>query len=257
MVQRSRRIASLDFDLDAPMAHLSCDPVLAPLLAARPGVRPPGTWDPFETGVRAILGQQVSVAGASTLTGRVAARFGAMVPGLAPMGLSHTFPGPEVLADADLSGLGLTGARQQAVGAFARGVAERRRAPGPQRPRSTSWWPPSPPSRGSGTGRPTISPSASASPTPSRPPTWASGGLWRPTIARNTSRAGPPRRWRRAGGPGEPWPPPICGPPARTAEPAQPAGAGVAPGRAEEAAGSSRTAVAWRGSFSVRDPRRH
>ena len=134
VVQRARRIASLDFDLDAPMAHLSCDPVLAPLLAARPGVRPPGTWDPFETGVRAILGQQVSVAGASTLTGRVAARHGATVPGLALMGLSHTFPGPEVLADADLSGLGLTGARQQAVGAFARGGRRGRRAPGPQRP---------------------------------------------------------------------------------------------------------------------------
>ncbi len=124
VVQRSRRIASLDFDLDAPTAHLSCDPVLAPLLAARPGVRPPGTWDPFETGVRAILGQQVSVPGASTLTGRVAARCGAAVPGLAAMGLSHAFPGPEVLADADLSGLGLTRAREQAVVAFARAVAE-------------------------------------------------------------------------------------------------------------------------------------
>jgi AraC family transcriptional regulator of adaptative response / DNA-3-methyladenine glycosylase II len=123
VVQRARRIASLDLDLEAPTDHLSRDPVLAPLVAARPGVRPPGTWDPFETGVRAIIGQQVSVAGASTLTGRVAARFGAAVPGLAPMGLFRTFPGPDVLAEADLSGLGLTRAREQAVVAFARGVA--------------------------------------------------------------------------------------------------------------------------------------
>jgi AraC family transcriptional regulator of adaptative response / DNA-3-methyladenine glycosylase II len=123
VVQRARHIAGLDFDLSAPTPLLSRDPVLGPLVLARPGVRPPGTWDPFETGVRAILGQQVSVAGASTLTGRVAARYGSTVPGLAPMGLSHTFPGPDVLADADLSGLGLTRSRERAVGAFARAVA--------------------------------------------------------------------------------------------------------------------------------------
>ncbi len=68
------------------------------MLAARPGLRVPGTWDPFETGVRAILGQQVSVAGATTLAGRLVAQLGAAVPGLAPMGLSHTFPGPDTLA---------------------------------------------------------------------------------------------------------------------------------------------------------------
>ncbi len=123
VVQRARRIAGLDFDLAPPTTLFSPDPVLGPLVAARPGVRPPGTWDAYETGVRAILGQQVSVAGASTLTGRVAARFGVTVPGLAPMGLSHTFPGPDVLAEADLSGLGLTRARERAVVAFARAVA--------------------------------------------------------------------------------------------------------------------------------------
>jgi AraC family transcriptional regulator, regulatory protein of adaptative response / DNA-3-methyladenine glycosylase II len=122
VVQRARHIPNLDMDLDRPAELLSRDPVLGPLVAAHPGVRPPGTWDPFETGVRAILGQQVSVAGATTLAGRVVARFGTPVPGLGPMGLSHTFPAAEVLADADLSGLGLTGARERAVAAFARSV---------------------------------------------------------------------------------------------------------------------------------------
>ena len=124
VAQRARRIASLDFDLDEPVALLSADPALAPLIAARPGLRVPGTWDPFETGVRAILGQQVSVAGATTLTGRVVTRLGTPVPGLGRMGLSHTFPGAETLATADLSGIGLTQARQHAVVAFARAVAE-------------------------------------------------------------------------------------------------------------------------------------
>jgi AraC family transcriptional regulator of adaptative response / DNA-3-methyladenine glycosylase II len=124
VVQRTRRVASLDADLDAPTEHLATDRILAPLLAARPGLRVPGTWDPFETGVRAILGQQVSVAGATTMAGRLVTQFGAAVPGLVPMGLTHTFPDPVRLAEADLSGLGLTGARQQAISAFARAVAD-------------------------------------------------------------------------------------------------------------------------------------
>ena len=123
VAQRARRIANLDVDLDEPMALLSADPTLAPLITARPGLRVPGTWDPFETGVRAILGQQVSVAGATTLAGRVATNIGTPVPGLGLMGLSHTFPDAATLATADLSGIGLTEARRQAVVAFARAVA--------------------------------------------------------------------------------------------------------------------------------------
>ena len=74
------------------------DPVLAPLVAASPGLRVPGTWDPYETGVRAIVGQQVSVAGASTVTARIVERVGRPVPGLEPFGLTHTFPDPATLA---------------------------------------------------------------------------------------------------------------------------------------------------------------
>lgn len=131
LTQRARRIASLDLDLDQPRNLLAADAVLGPLVAARPDLRPPGTWDPFETGVRAILGQQVSVAGATTLAGRLVERTGTPmpertglpVPELAGLGLTRTFPSPDTLAGADLGGLGLTGARQNAIRNFAAAVA--------------------------------------------------------------------------------------------------------------------------------------
>lgn len=123
IAERVRRIAGLDSDMATAGVHLGADPVIGPLVGARPGLRVPGTWDPYETGVRAILGQQVSVAAATTLAGRIVERLGTAVPGLGPMGLSHTFPAPEVLAVADLGGMGLTPARSGAVGAFAAAVA--------------------------------------------------------------------------------------------------------------------------------------
>jgi AraC family transcriptional regulator, regulatory protein of adaptative response / DNA-3-methyladenine glycosylase II len=121
---RARRIASLDFDLDEPAAQLADDPTIGSLLKRRPGLRPPGTWDPFETGVRAILGQQITIAGANTIAGRLVERLGNPVPGLAQLGLSHTFPSPGTLATADLDGLGLTRARAAAVRSFARAVTD-------------------------------------------------------------------------------------------------------------------------------------
>jgi AraC family transcriptional regulator of adaptative response / DNA-3-methyladenine glycosylase II len=124
VVQRARRIPSLDFDVEAGTCALAHDRTLAPLLRARPGVRPPGTWDAFETGVRAIVGQQVTVAGANTLTARIVEQFGTTVGGLAALGLTHTFPMPATLAEADLSKIGLVPARAAAVRAFARAVAE-------------------------------------------------------------------------------------------------------------------------------------
>jgi AraC family transcriptional regulator, regulatory protein of adaptative response / DNA-3-methyladenine glycosylase II len=123
VVERARRIASLDVDLDGPTLQLADDPLIGPLLRARPGVRAPGTWDPFETGVRAIVGQQVAVAAANTMTGRLVERFGTPVAGLGRIGLTHTFPPPEVLASADLAGVGLTRGREDAVRGFARAVA--------------------------------------------------------------------------------------------------------------------------------------
>jgi AraC family transcriptional regulator of adaptative response / DNA-3-methyladenine glycosylase II len=124
LVHRVRRIASLDVDLDEPLTQLSQDALVGPLIHACPGRRPPGTWDPFETGVRAIIGQQVSVAAATTLSGRLVARLGTPIPGLRPMGLTHSFPAPAVVAGAQLGDLGLTRARQAAIQAFARAVAD-------------------------------------------------------------------------------------------------------------------------------------
>jgi AraC family transcriptional regulator of adaptative response / DNA-3-methyladenine glycosylase II len=74
--------------------------------------------------VRAIIGQQVSVAAATTLTGRLVARLGHPIPGLGAMRLTHSFPAPQALAGAELGGLGLTGARQRAIQAFARAVVD-------------------------------------------------------------------------------------------------------------------------------------
>jgi AraC family transcriptional regulator, regulatory protein of adaptative response / DNA-3-methyladenine glycosylase II len=124
VAQRARRIAGLDVDLEEPARQLAACPIIGPLVKTRPGLRVPGTWDPFETGVRAIIGQQVSVRAANTLTGRLVERLGTPVPGLGQLGLTHTFPSSETLASADLDGLGLTRARSKAIRAFARAVAQ-------------------------------------------------------------------------------------------------------------------------------------
>ncbi len=71
--ERVRRVFDLDAAPAAIHAVLGRDRMLAPLLRKRPGVRVPGAWDPFELAIRAIVGQQVSVAGARTVLGRIAA----------------------------------------------------------------------------------------------------------------------------------------------------------------------------------------
>jgi AraC family transcriptional regulator of adaptative response / DNA-3-methyladenine glycosylase II len=124
LVGRARHIGNLDLDLDEPARHLAADPIIGPLLRARPRVRPPGTFDPFETGVRAIIGQQLTVAAANTVTGRLVERLGTPVTGLQPLGLTHTFPSPDRLAAADLGGLGLTRVSQGAIRGFSHAVAE-------------------------------------------------------------------------------------------------------------------------------------
>ncbi|WP_315987203.1 DNA-3-methyladenine glycosylase 2 family protein [Actinomadura sp. HBU206391] len=124
LVARCRRMFDLDADPWAVDDALAADPLLAPLVSARPGLRVPGAFDGFELAVRAVLGQQVSVAGASTLTGRVVARCGtSRTPGSAGTGPSYLFPTAARLADADLSRLGLTGGRQRTLRALAAAVA--------------------------------------------------------------------------------------------------------------------------------------
>jgi AraC family transcriptional regulator of adaptative response / DNA-3-methyladenine glycosylase II len=124
VVQQVRRLFNLDFDLASASAALGADPILGAHIAALPGLRVPGAWDPFEVGVRAIVGQQVTVAGAGTLIGRLVARVGTPVPGLTQFGLTHAFPAADTLAEADLTGTGLTGARMSAIQHFARSVVD-------------------------------------------------------------------------------------------------------------------------------------
>jgi AraC family transcriptional regulator, regulatory protein of adaptative response / DNA-3-methyladenine glycosylase II len=121
VVSRVRRMFDLDADPLAINANLRLDPLISKTIKARPGLRVPGAWDGFELGVRAILGQQVSVAGASTLTARVASRFGHPVP-FQMEGLACTFPTADELVDADLA-IGIPASRAAAISEFAKAVA--------------------------------------------------------------------------------------------------------------------------------------
>jgi len=122
VVSRCRQLLDLDADASAIGAALAADDLLAPLVAARPGLRVPGTFDGFELAARAVLGQQVSVLAARTLAGRLADRLGTRLE-TAEGPPSVLFPGPDEVADADLSGLGLTTARQATLRALAAAVA--------------------------------------------------------------------------------------------------------------------------------------
>ena len=122
-----RRVRRL-FDLDADPVRIAAALRSAPEFAAESrevgGVRVPGAWDRFETVVRAILGQQISVAGARTLAGRLVAALGAELPeSLRGPGLERTFPLPEQVAAFDLRTIGLPASRARALRATAAEVA--------------------------------------------------------------------------------------------------------------------------------------
>jgi AraC family transcriptional regulator of adaptative response / DNA-3-methyladenine glycosylase II len=125
IIARVRRVFDLAADPLAIGAHLGRDPVLAPLVAARPGLRVPGAWDGFELAVRAILGQQITVAAATRLAGKLVAGFGDAIldPVAGAHGLTHVFPTPRQLAGADLAAIGMPKARRAALGALAAAVA--------------------------------------------------------------------------------------------------------------------------------------
>lgn len=126
IVNRLRRMFDLDADPVAIAAALSQDPRLRPLLRKRPGLRLPSGWDGFEIAVRAVIGQQVSVAAARTLTARLALRHGTPLATPFGDGLAHLFPTPEALVDVDLTRIGLTRARTQTVTALSRALLEGR-----------------------------------------------------------------------------------------------------------------------------------
>ena len=124
LVAHVRRMFDLDARPDVIARVLAADPILAPLVRAQPGLRLPGAIDPFEASVRALLGQQVSVAAATTLAGRFAAKFG--TPHAGGDGLERVFPtAAEVAAQSidAIAKIGLPGARAAALHGFATALA--------------------------------------------------------------------------------------------------------------------------------------
>ncbi|NNC77385.1 MAG: DNA-3-methyladenine glycosylase 2 family protein [Woeseiaceae bacterium] len=129
VIQKVREI----FDLDAPVADigkiLARDTVLKQHLKAYPGIRVPGSWEGFELTVRAILGQQISVKAATTLSGRIVERYGtpigaAMDSRFEEAGLTHLFPAPKQLVRAHFNNLGIVGARIDTIRRIAKAVVD-------------------------------------------------------------------------------------------------------------------------------------
>jgi AraC family transcriptional regulator of adaptative response / DNA-3-methyladenine glycosylase II len=125
IIARVRRVFDLAADPDTIGAHLALDPVLAPRVRLRPGLRVPGAWDGFELAVRAIFGQQITVPAATRLLGRLVEVHGTLLPAMARdgEGLSHLFPSPARLAKADLATLGMPNARAMAVTSLAQAIS--------------------------------------------------------------------------------------------------------------------------------------
>jgi AraC family transcriptional regulator of adaptative response / DNA-3-methyladenine glycosylase II len=125
IIAQVRRVFDLAADPDQIGAHLSQDPTLAPLVAARPGLRVPGAWDGFELAMRAICGQQVTVPAATKLLRRLVAAHGAPLAASLPdgEGLTHVFPSPTAIAAADPASFATPGARARALIALAHAIA--------------------------------------------------------------------------------------------------------------------------------------
>src|SRR5215813_12650677 len=117
IVRRVRRIFDLSADPLAIRDDLGRDPLFAPLVAERPGLRVPGAWDGFEVAIRAILGQQITVVAAVNLAAKLVAEYGEPLRPVYGNGLTHIFPTPARIAQAHL--LGMPAARARALSAVA------------------------------------------------------------------------------------------------------------------------------------------
>jgi len=124
LVAKVRRMFDLDADPQAIHSALATHPVLRKAIKRHPGQRVPGGFDGFEVAVRAVLGQQVSVAAARTLAARIVQKFAPTDS--EPGALLSRFPTPAQLADARLEGLGITGARAACIRGMARALLEGR-----------------------------------------------------------------------------------------------------------------------------------
>ncbi|WP_057398991.1 DNA-3-methyladenine glycosylase family protein [Pseudomonas fluorescens] len=124
IVARVRRMFDLDADLATIHRHLiSVDPLMARLIAQRPGLRVPGAWDGLELAIRAVLGQQITVVAAIRLAGKLVAQYGAPLGRPLP-GLSHVFPSAAVLAGADLAALGMPKSRGRTLSGVAQALLD-------------------------------------------------------------------------------------------------------------------------------------
>ncbi|KOY03477.1 DNA-3-methyladenine glycosylase family protein [Pseudomonas nunensis] len=123
IVARFRRMFDLDADLPLIHRHLAADPMMARLIAERPGLRVPGAWDGLELAIRAVLGQQITVGAAIKLAGKLVAQYGE--PLRSPLsGLTHVFPGAAVLAAADLATLGMPKSRGRTLSGVAQALLD-------------------------------------------------------------------------------------------------------------------------------------
>lgn len=122
IVRRAREMFDVDADPAIIGIHLAADPLLREAVRRRPGLRIPGAWDPFEIAVRAVVGQQVSVAAARTLLGRVVRAFGTRVSSAAGDG-TWLFPDAGALQHAPLERAGLTSRRAAVIRALAGAVS--------------------------------------------------------------------------------------------------------------------------------------
>ena len=121
-IARCRRLLDLDADPLVIDTALAIDPHLAPLVEATPGRRSPGAVDPHELCVRAVLGQQVSVAAARTLAARLVDRLGSPSP-FAVAGITRMFPVDAVMAEQDPATIGIPMARARALVGFSDALA--------------------------------------------------------------------------------------------------------------------------------------
>ncbi|WP_439856611.1 DNA-3-methyladenine glycosylase family protein [Pseudomonas yamanorum] len=121
--QRLRDMFDLSADPKRINRQLATDPLMARLVAARPGLRVPGTWDGLELAIRAVLGQQITVVAAIKLAGKLVAQYG--TPLVTPhAGVTHVFPSAEVLAAADLATLGMPKSRGRTLSAVAQALLD-------------------------------------------------------------------------------------------------------------------------------------
>lgn len=121
IIERVARMFDVDLDPHAIAECLAIDPLLKRVCVKHAGIRLPGAWDPFELAVRAILGQQISVKAATTMAGRIVARWGERVE--SDHHVDRLFPWPSTLANAPLEEVGIISARANTIRVLAQRVA--------------------------------------------------------------------------------------------------------------------------------------